>query len=95
MCIIHNYIQYMKFIAILLVIQSCISFQIFAQQVSIGNVKGTVIDSKTKQPLVGVTVQIVETKQGAITDTNGNFIINAVKVGRLSRQALLATHRHC
>jgi hypothetical protein len=82
MCIIHNYIQYMKFIAILLVIQSCISFQIFAQQISIGNVKGTVIDSKTKQPLVGVTVQIVETKQGAITDTNGNFIINAVKVGK-------------
>lgn len=72
----------MKFITILVVIHSCISLHLFAQQASLGNIKGTVLDSKTKQPLAGVTVQIIETKQGAITDTNGNFIINSVNVGK-------------
>ena len=72
----------MKFITTLIVLHSCISLSIFAQESSTGNMKGTVIDSRTKQPLAGVTVQIVETKQGTKTDTNGNFRISTVKVGK-------------
>jgi CarboxypepD_reg-like domain/Secretion system C-terminal sorting domain len=38
-------------------------------------VKGTVIDEITKEPLAGVSVMIKGTKQGVVTDSNGNYSI--------------------
>ncbi len=47
------------------------------------NVQGTVIDKKTQQPLVGVSVSVIdETSLGATTDLDGAFIIEGVPMGR-------------
>lgn len=51
----------------------------FAQ--SIQNVKGTVLDASTQEPLIGVTVREKGTTNGAVTDINGNFTLNNVKKG--------------
>lgn len=40
-------------------------------------VSGKVTSSEDGQPVVGATVKVVGTNQGAITDINGNFSINA------------------
>ena len=41
----------------------------FAQQ----SVKGKVLDEKTGDPLIGVSVTVQGTSQGTITDFDGNF----------------------
>ena len=41
------------------------------------NIKGLVLESKTNDPLVGVSVQVKGTTQGAITDQNGAFQLRA------------------
>lgn len=41
------------------------------------SVKGVVIDSNTGEPLIGCTVKIKGSNQGAITDVNGEFNIRA------------------
>lgn len=43
------------------------------------SVKGVVIDSNTGEPLIGCTVKIKGSNQGAITDVNGEFNIRAKK----------------
>lgn len=43
------------------------------------SVKGVVIDSNTGEPLIGCTVKIKGSNQGAITDVNGEFNIRAQK----------------
>ncbi len=40
-----------------------------------GNIKGTVIDKLTKEPLTGATVQIVGTTTGAVADIDGNYLL--------------------
>lgn len=40
-----------------------------------GKIRGTVIEKTTKQPLVGVNVQVVGTQFGSSTDANGVFLI--------------------
>ena len=35
------------------------------------NVKGTIVDKTTKEPLIGATIQIEGTTTGAITDIDG------------------------
>jgi iron complex outermembrane receptor protein len=42
------------------------------------NVKGTVTDSKTGEPLVGVSIAIVNTQKGTTTDFDGHYILNNV-----------------
>jgi hypothetical protein len=51
-------------------------------------VRGTIIDTDSKLPLVGATVIItgVNPPVGAATDANGNFRIEKVPVGRISLQ---------
>lgn len=43
------------------------------------SVKGVVIDSNTGEPLIGCTIKIKGSNQGAITDVNGEFNIRAKK----------------
>lgn len=45
------------------------------------NVKGNIKDKKSKEPLIGATIQIVGSATGAITDLNGNFELKDVKDG--------------
>ena len=56
-----------------------LSFQSFAQ-----TFKGRVIDSETKQPIIGAVVAIQNTKAGANTDAQGYFRISNIAVGRYS-----------
>jgi hypothetical protein len=44
-------------------------------------IKGTVVDSKTGEPLPGVNVVIEGTQRGAATDSEGTFQINKVEAG--------------
>ena len=45
-------------------------------------VKGTVVD-ENGEPLIGVTVQVIGQKGGAITDIDGNFSVNAAPGAKL------------
>ena len=45
-------------------------------------ISGTVIDEKG-EPVIGASVVVVETKQGAITNIDGKFQVNAPQNGRL------------
>ena len=46
-----------------------------------GIIRGTVLDSDTKQPLYGANVMVAKTNFGAATDENGRFEIRNVPVG--------------
>lgn len=48
------------------------------------SVRGSVIDRITRQPIVGASVQVAGTTQGAITDASGTFSIPNVAIGRRS-----------
>ncbi len=48
---------------------------------TMGNIKGKIIEQSTKQPMIGVTVQLDNTQKGAITDSDGTFLIENVPVG--------------
>ena len=46
-----------------------------------GKVRGTVIDKETNEPVIGASVQLEGTKLGAVTDFDGNYLINQVEAG--------------
>jgi len=50
-------------------------------QIKTGRIKGVVIDSDTKTPLIGVSVMIEGSNIGAATDVNGNFAFDNVEIG--------------
>ena len=41
-----------------------------------GNIKGTVLDKQTKEPLTGATIQITGTAQGVVADIDGHYTLN-------------------
>lgn len=41
-----------------------------------GNIKGTVLDKQTKEPLTGATIQITGTALGVVADIDGNYTLN-------------------
>ena len=47
----------------------------------VGKISGVITDAQTKEPLVGVSVSVVGTTMGAITDANGVYNILNVPVG--------------
>ncbi len=47
-----------------------------------GKIFGTVSDTETQEPLIGVNVQVQGTTMGAATDAEGNFVILNVPPGR-------------
>lgn len=57
---------------------------LFADEIPVGTIKGKVIDSETKTPLPGVTVSILDTKNGSNSDAEGNFTIDNIPVGTYS-----------
>jgi len=46
-----------------------------------GCVCGKVVDAKTKEPLIGVNIRVLETTLGATTDIEGNYRISDLDVG--------------
>ena len=73
-----------KFISTTLMI-AVFSTLAFSQKLT-QTVRGTIIDTDSKLPLIGATVVIVGTNPpiGAATDANGNFRIEKVPVGRIT-----------
>jgi hypothetical protein len=66
----------------------CLIFlQIQAQTTQ--NIKGTVLDKDTRQPLIGATVEVtdLEVTKGTVTDIDGKFVIENVPTGRHDIQA--------
>ena len=45
-----------------------------------GNIKGTVLDKQTKEPLTGATIQITGTALGVVADIDGNYTLKKVKL---------------
>src|SRR3989339_896020 len=46
-----------------------------------GTIKGTITDANTKETLIGATVVLQGTTTGAISDFDGNFLIEKVTKG--------------
>lgn len=49
-----------------------------------GTIKGKVVDSQTKDPLIGATVVIDGTTEGVATDLDGSFTLKSAKSGKLT-----------
>jgi outer membrane receptor for ferrienterochelin and colicin len=67
-----------KLLTILMIIIAALSAM---AQTPVGSITGTVIDDRTKEPLIGVNVLILDTDFGAATDLNGRYVIPRVPVG--------------
>lgn len=47
-----------------------------------GTIKGRIVDSQTKEPLVGATVMIDGTTEGIAADLDGSFVLKSSKTGK-------------
>ena len=63
----------------LIVILFCCKFSVFFGQT--GTIKGKVFNSINNEPIVLATIEIENTKIGAISDIDGNYIIDNLKPG--------------
>lgn len=59
------------FLTLLLLIQA---LSLLADGTS--SIRGTIVDSKTKEPLIGAAVLVVGTSSGTVTNLDGQFVIN-------------------
>ena len=67
---------------LLLILLFSISITAFAQESNLtGSIKGKVLDSETKQPLIGVSVYLPDLKTGCTTDLEGEYSLPKIKVG--------------
>ncbi len=73
-----------KFLLLTILTLFC-SYQMFAG--TTGKISGTVIDSKTKEPLFGVNVVLVGTTLGATTGADGYYVIQNVQPGTYTLKA--------
>jgi TonB-linked SusC/RagA family outer membrane protein len=76
--------MYIRWLSVL--IGLLFSFNIIYSQ-QLGEIRGTVYDKETNEPLPAAAVIIVGTMMGAATDANGNYIIKNVKPGVYKVQA--------
>ncbi len=63
---------------------------LFAQS---GKIRGTVVDQKTKEPLIGANIIIEGTSLGAATDIDGAFMILNVPIGTFTVKASYVGYR--
>lgn len=65
--------------ALLLMLSLCLmSFMTVAQ----GTIKGKIVDSQTKEPLVGATVMLEGTSEGVAADLDGSFTLKTGQTGK-------------
>jgi hypothetical protein len=69
------------FIAIVLIVSTS---QLLSQTEKTGTIAGYVTSTMSAQPLIGATVQVLNTQLGAVTDVTGKFIIKDIPVGRVT-----------
>lgn len=69
-----NSLLRLTFVSVFLIIFSVV----FAQT---GTIKGKILDSKTNEPLIGASVLVEGTTNGAAADLDGNFIIRNMPTG--------------
>jgi hypothetical protein len=55
--------------------------QLKAQDFDSGKLSGSIIDQKSKEPIIGAVIQVLETGKGITSDENGNFIFDKLPVG--------------
>ncbi|HLP17416.1 MAG TPA: TonB-dependent receptor [Bacteroidota bacterium] len=69
----------------------CALFVIFAlgsvQAQTIGKISGSIRDSQTKEPLVGVNIRVIGTSLGAVSDIDGSYFILNIPPGKYVVQA--------
>jgi len=53
----------------------------FTVQAQTGTIRGTIMDAKTKEPLIGASVLVEGTTNGAAADLDGNYVIPNVAAG--------------
>ncbi len=68
---------------------SFVTFVTFAQ----GSISGKVLDSKTKEAVIGANIVIQGTTTGAATDINGDFLIPSVAEGTYTLQVSSVTYK--
>lgn len=73
----------MKYLSLTWLILTFCSITVFAQNKT-QTISGTVIDRVTRQPVIGASVSINGTQQGAVSDASGKFSILNVNIGRRS-----------
>jgi hypothetical protein len=49
-----------------------------------GSIQGTILDKKTADPLIGATIQLVDTDKGTATDIDGFFSMEKIPIGTYS-----------
>jgi hypothetical protein len=76
----------MKYL-ILIMFMIAFNNNIFAEDVFKGTIKGIVIDKETQKPLSGVTIKLINTKLGVISNHNGEFAIQNIDIGRYQLSA--------
>lgn len=74
------FIMNSKFLLCLFLTLILTTFQLQAQEK--GNIKGTVLDKETGEPIIGANVLIENTNIGAATDLEGKFKIENVNAGK-------------
>ena len=62
-----------------LILITTVSLSAFGQM---GTIKGTLVDEKTGEGIIGANIVLEGTTQGGSTDVNGNFVILKVKTGK-------------
>lgn len=72
----------MKYLVVILILVSC---SVFGQNT--GTIQGTVVDRKTQEALIGVTVSIDGTTQGVQTDIDGKYQLTAINTGSYNIKA--------
>ncbi len=65
--------------SLIFIFLSLLFFQSNLQAQSVGSLMGYVKDSKTEEPLIGATVQLIGTSIGAVTDLNGFYKIENIQ----------------
>ena len=69
------------FVGILVIALIVFTSKTFFAQEPRGTIKGRITDQNSKEKLIGSTVLIMDSKLGATSDMEGNFIISNVSVG--------------
>jgi outer membrane receptor protein involved in Fe transport len=59
-----------------------------------GKLRGSVVDDKTKEALIGASIVIVGTNYGAVTDVDGNYIIQNVPPGTYSLRSSFISYQN-
>ncbi len=82
--------KHLKLFAHCLITLCAISTQAFADETvnaKLGQIHGTVIEHKSRAPMLGVYIRVLGSRLGAVTDGEGKFVIARVPAGTYTLEA--------